>query len=634
MERIALRLLATTDLHGHYLDFDYYKDEPIPNFGLIALAGLIEEARAENPNTLLFDNGDLLQGCPLADYLREYALKEPHPAYLLMNQLRYDCATLGNHEFNFGLPFLEKMMLQADFPYVCANLAYESGEPWIEPYHLLKREVKSESGEIYPLTIGVIGFLPPQVLTWDKQHFDLYAKEQGRLVTDDILATAARYLPKMKREGADLIVALAHSGYSVKPYEVGAENSALYLTTLDGIDVVVAGHQHQRFPFAQFIHQEDPRFNLDLGLINGKASVMAGSWSRYLGVIDLTLSVVEKREGYHFEILDQCASLRSLDGLPNDFSVNPQHRALLEPAHQEARRAMNVPIGYSESRFYSYLSLIQDDNCIQVVADAHISIAKERLDALKHPDRDLPILGAVPLFKVGGRKDDPTYYTEIERGEISFKDVADLYVYPNQLVVLKIDGRNLREWLECCVSIYHTIDPTEQNPQPLINWDKYRSYNVDIIKGVEYTIDLTQPPRYDGKLHLINELAHRIERLTYRGKAVKDDDLFLLSTNSYRALVDRFPGAGRENAILVTMEEIPDVIRAHVERELQEHSLLKVRPNYNWRFNEEKISGLPLLVEMSNRPQLPAYLLEHFPHSAEYRYTDREGFHIYQIIYR
>lgn len=628
-EEIQIRILATTDLHAHFMNFDYYRDEVVDQFGLVALANLIEQARGEVENTLLFDNGDLIQGCPLGDYMREYALERRHPAYILMNELGYDAATLGNHEFNFGLPFLETILAQADFPYLCANLTTPEGIPWIRPYTILERQFRSNRGALHQINIGVIGVLPPQVTTWDKNHFDQYAAEGMPLTTHDIQESVAHYLPKLQAEGADLIVVLAHTGYSVEPYEQGAENSAYYLTKLEGVDVVIAGHQHKRFPSNDFAHLSDYGFDVERGLINGIPSVMAGSWSRYLGEINLTLCL----EQHQWVVGRGESRLRSLakEGA-SDNSINLRYLERLNEAHEVARKAMNVPIGVSNSEFYSYLSLVQDDRSVQIVADAQSYVAKQYIEQLAPDQMGIPLLSAVPLFKVGSRKDDPTYYTEIPKGALSFKDVADLYVYPNQLVVLTISGNDLREWLECCVSIYHQIDVENNKLQPLINWDEYRSYNVDIIKGVEYSIDLREPPRYDGDLHLIDPNAHRINLLTYQGKAVAPDDTFLLATNSYRALVDRFPGAGRGNALIITMDEIPDVLKQYVEHFNQQGRAVEVEPDYNWTFDYELLKGCQLYFESSNNPDAETYILENSLKPAQYLFTDEEGFHCYRLL--
>lgn len=625
-DRLKLRILATTDVHGFYMNFDYYKDQAIDRLGLISLANVIEDARSENPNSLLFDNGDILQGSPMSDYLRDFALTNEHPAYSLMNAIGYDAATLGNHEFNFGVPYLLEVLNQAKFPYVNANITNSEGEFLLPPSVILIREFVTESGRNVSLKIGVTGIVPPQITTWDKNHLDEYAVTNERLITHDAIDAVKREAVKLKAEGADLVVVLAHTGFSKRAMEAEMENSGYYIAQIPEVDALITGHQHRRFPSENYRELAEFGFDVDRGTVKNTPAVMAGSWARWLGVIDLEL--VEKQGRWQVE--KGRGSLRYVeDYLVEKRALNPDYVTIMQTAHDTIRETMNVPVGYSQSGFYSYLSLIQDDNCIQIVADAQSHYADRLLSELPIRE-DLPLLSAVPLFKVGSRKDDPTYFTEIAPGKLSFKDVADLYVYPNYLVVLEISGANLKEWLECCASIYHTIDPTIKTPQFLINWAKYRPYNFDIIKGVTYEIDPTIAPRYSPDLTLLDETRERVINLAIDGQEIRDTDRFYLATNSYRALVDRFPGAGSGNVICATLKEIPEVILTYIMAEADKGDLVTT-PDYNWGLALDKLKGTELIIETANSCRAEAIIAETTQYSIQRYGTDPEKFALYKI---
>jgi 2',3'-cyclic-nucleotide 2'-phosphodiesterase/3'-nucleotidase len=188
--------------------YDYYRDAPDDTVGLARTASLVKAARAEAKNTLLFDNGDLIQGSPLGDYVAyRKGMKEAdvHPMVAAMNVLNYDGGTLGNHEFNYGLEFLANAMGDAKFPVVCCNVMTTAGQTLVKPWVVLDREVTDEAGAKHPLKIGVIGFVPPQIMQWDKANLE------GKTTTTDIVDAANRHVPDLKKAGAQIVVALCHS---------------------------------------------------------------------------------------------------------------------------------------------------------------------------------------------------------------------------------------------------------------------------------------------------------------------------------------------------------------------------------------------------------------------------------------
>src|SRR5688572_3471926 len=238
-----LRIMETTDLHVAVFPYDYYADAPNDTLGLARTAAIIEAIRAEAGNSILIDNGDVIQGNPMGDYIayEKGLADEPHPVIAAMNTLGYEVGTLGNHEFNYGLEFLDTALKGANFPFVSANLVKADGSAYLAPYQIIDKVLKDGTGAEHTIKLGFIGFLPPQIMTWDATHL------VGKVNTLDIVETARKYVPQMKAEGADLIIALSHSGIAADQ-TTGAENASLQLAGVDGIDVVLTGHQHLVFP--------------------------------------------------------------------------------------------------------------------------------------------------------------------------------------------------------------------------------------------------------------------------------------------------------------------------------------------------------------------------------------------------
>ena len=309
---VDLRILETSDLHSNMMDFDYYKDQPTEKFGLVRTASLINDARHEATNSVLVDNGDLIQGSPLGDYMASKGLEkgEVHPVYKAMNTLDYTVGNIGNHEFNYGLDYLKKAQAGAKFPYINANVVdAKTGEPIWKPYLIAEKQVKDRDGKMHTLRIGYIGFVPPQIMTWDKANL------AGKVKVNDITETARKYVPKMKKEGADLIVAIPHSGLSSLPYQVMAENSVYYLSQVPDINAIMFGHSHAVFPSKDFADIKG--VNLDKGTLNGIPAVMPGQWGDHLGLVDL---VINNDQG-KWTVEDAKAQARPIYDLANKKSL-------------------------------------------------------------------------------------------------------------------------------------------------------------------------------------------------------------------------------------------------------------------------------------------------------------------------
>ena len=281
--RVRLRLVETSDLHMFVLDWDYYSAKPDQTVGLNRVASLIRQNRKEAKNSLLFDNGDFLQGNPLADYVFEQARPTPasaHPMIAVMRELAYDAATLGNHEFNYGLDFLEASLEGASFPFVCANVERAGGVPFLPPHVVLERSFTDDAGAQQTLRIGVIGFVTPQIMVWDK------ARLAGKLQSGDIVLAAKRLVPEL-RSRCDLVIALCHSGISANDWVEGEEHAALHLAAVPGIDVIMTGHAHRLLPGKDYAGVKG--VDAVAGRLNGIPAVMPGFWGSHLGIIDLTL---------------------------------------------------------------------------------------------------------------------------------------------------------------------------------------------------------------------------------------------------------------------------------------------------------------------------------------------------------
>jgi len=569
---VKLRILETTDLHVNVFPYDYYRDSPDDTVGLVRTASLVKAARGEARNSLLFDNGDLIQGSPLGDFVAYRQGMKPgdvHPMVAAMNELNYDCGTLGNHEFNYGLDFLQNSLGAAKFPLVCANVVKANGETLRKPWLILDREFVDESGAKQALKVGVIGFVPPQIVQWDKAHLD------GRATTTDIVDAANKHVPDLKKAGADIVVALCHSGIAGGERKGGEENAALHLAKVDGIDVILTGHQHFVFPggkeFANI-----PGVDVQKGTLHGKPAVMAGFWGSHLGLVDLELT----KEGDAWKVANFRTEARPIyervdRKVVAKVGADAAVAAAAQAAHDATLKYVREPVGTTAVPIHSYYSLVADDASVKLVAEAQAWYVADLLKTT--PYKDLPLLSAAAPFKAGGRG-GPNYFTEIKPGPLAIKDMADIYIYPNTIRAVKVTGAQVREWLERSAGIYNQIDPGKGGEQELVN-AKFPAYNFDVIAGIQYKIDPTQASRYDDNGKVVNPDARRIKDLTYNGKPVTDDQVFIVATNNYRAGGGgNFPGNDGTTIVL----DAPDLTRDAIMRFIVERKEVAPKADGSW----------------------------------------------------
>ncbi|MBS9917939.1 2',3'-cyclic-nucleotide 2'-phosphodiesterase [Vibrio alginolyticus] len=624
-DTIKLRIIETTDIHTNVMDYDYYKDQPSQQIGLSRAATIVKQAKSETENTVLVDNGDLIQGSPMGDYMAAKGINagEIHPVYKAMNQLDYDVGNIGNHEFNYGLEFLKNSIDGANFPYVSANVFdKKTGEHYFKPYLIKTHTFKDTDGQSHEIKVGYIGFVPPQIMVWDKKNLE------GKVFAKDIKETAEKLIPQMKKEGADVIVAIPHSGISTDPYKLGAENSVYYLTEVEGIDAIAFGHSHAVFPGKDFANL--PGVDIDKGTINGVTSVMPGRWGSHVGVMDLML----KEKDGRWQVVEGQAEARPIFDKVNKKSLAKADADIvkaLEEDHKGTREFVNQPIGKANDVMYSFLALVQDDPTIQIVNLAQKDYVERFIQG--DPDlSDIPVLSAAAPFKVGGRKNDPNNFTEVESGQLTFRNAADLYLYPNTLVAMKVKGKEVREWLECSAGQFNHIDINNPKPQSLIDWDNFRTYNFDVIDGVNYQIDVTQPPKYDADCKVINPDSQRIVNLTFNGKPVNPKQDFIIATNNYRAYSNTFPGTGPDFIAFDAPDENRSVVATYISRVSEEKGEVTPSADNNWSFAPIKSDNkLDIRFETSPSDKAAQFIKEKGQYPMKRVSTDDIGFAIYQI---
>ncbi|MFX0545027.1 5'-nucleotidase C-terminal domain-containing protein [Roseovarius sp. S1116L3] len=373
-----------------------------------------------------------------------------------------------------------------------------------------------------------------------------------------------------RAEGADIVILLAHSGIDPDAPDAMAENAALTLARIDGVDAIMTGHSHGLFPLPCGTEASDPGgVDHARGLLAGTPALMAGACGGHLGVLDLTLTAKNGR--WHSRA--RHAELRGVAATPPDAPLE----AALGPAHDMTLRHMRRPIGTSQTRLHSYLALARPDPSVAALNAVQTRLIARALAGTAH--EGLPILSATPPFKTGGRG-GPRNFTDLPKGTLSYRHAANLYPFPNRLCGLLITGAGLRDWLERAAICFATI--ARGAPDQMLRDMEVPGHDFDVISGLTYQIDLAAPPRFTRMGTLLRFGEGRIRALAYQGRPVADEDLFVLATNTYRAFgAGAFGPTPQERILYVS----PSLLRQDLVEDIA-RTPLAAPPDYhlNWRF--------------------------------------------------
>ncbi len=452
-------VLVTSDLHSNIYDYDYYSLKVSP-MGMARVYSVIKEERAKNPNNLLIDNGDTIQGSPFAEYYLNNQDTIKNPVIKVMNVMGYDSMTLGNHEFNYGIPLVSKLESEADFPLLSANIYNLDGTNFITPY-----TVKEVDG----VKIAILGLTTTGVTIWDKGNVE------GKLAFNDVLEEGKKWVQIIKEtEKPDAIIISAHSGLgsaSGPAYEGQVKELA---NALPEVTAIIAGHSH-----TEIAGQTE----------NGVLIVQPKRWGERVSAIDLEF----EKEGDSYKIFKKEGRIISTANYENAPEVMEAAKEDIEAVD----KAVNTIIGNATGEFPGEDQQIKNTALMDLIHDVQ----------LKYGNADLSIAAS---FNASSR---------IPAGDIKEVSINGLYIYENFLNTTEMTGAQLKQYLEYCANYFQqsVAGDTEIKTNP-----EMPGYNYDMVKGIDYTLDITKPA------------GERLVDITYQGKAVSDDQIFKVAMNNYR----------------------------------------------------------------------------------------------------
>lgn len=469
-DRVQITILGTTDLHGNIDPIDYYTNKP-DNRGLAKIATLIKRARKENPNSLLIDSGDTIQGTPLESFHNRKNNAPPDPMMLVMNSLNYDAMTVGNHEYNFGLKVLEKARAEANFPWLSAN-TYDIAkqQPHYKPY-IVK--------EVAGVKIGILGLTTPGIPNWDNPP------NYAGLEFHEPVSEARKWVAVLRdNEKVDVVVIAMHMGLGedlrtgeVSPGQVPHENEAISIAQeVPGVDVIFMGHTHREVPSLY---------------INGVLLTQANYWGKNLARADLYL---QKNANGGWRVYAKSARTLAAD---DRVEPDPDAVKIAQPYDKETQAWLARTIGQSAEELTAKDARFRDTAILDLIQKVQLEAGKADVSM-------------VASFNSEAR---------IAKGPVSVRDIAGLYVYENTLVVLEVTGQQLKDALEHSAKYFKAYVPGKA-PSDLV--DEIPAYNFDIAEGVTYDLDISKP------------IGERIQNLRFRGQPLSPTRKLRLATNNYR----------------------------------------------------------------------------------------------------
>lgn len=467
-----IQILATSDLHGMFYPWDYASDASVTKGSMTKISTFVKQLRQQNPNTILIDNGDTIQGNSSSLFFKE----EVHPMMLGMNEMGYDTFTLGNHEFNYGMQTIEKVTSNLkNTTMLCGNVYKPNGERLGAPYKIVEKD---------GVKIAIIGMVTPHITKWDRKNLE------GYTVTNPI-EEAKKVIEEIKSKNlADIFIASVHMG---KDSEYGNGDSAADMAkAIPELSLIIAGHAHSK---------------INGDVVNNALITEPGKGGEQLSVAELTL----QNDNGKYKVTGKTSKIVDITDIADDEAL----KGKFEPYHQKALTYARVVIGKLEGGQLAPTEEFKGITQAQLEDSAVVDLILKTQMYYAEASGKIPAgahhVSAAALFSPKAN---------IIPGEIKRADTAKVYEYDNKLVTIKVTGEQLKRYMEWSMAYYNTFKPGDLT----ISFnEKIRIYNYDMFSGIKYDVNISKDP------------GNRVENLTYLdGKKLESSDTIYLTVNDYR----------------------------------------------------------------------------------------------------
>ena len=457
-------------MHGRIFPIDYYTNK-YDNVGIAKVATLVKEARKNDPDLLLLDSGDTIQGTPLEYFHNQRNNTPPDPMMLSMNALHYDAMAVGNHEYNFGLKVMEKARSEARFPWLSAN-TYDQGAAHTHYKPYLVKEVGG-------VRIGVLGLTTPGIPNWEN------VPNYAGLEFHETVGEARKWVAVLRHtEKVDLVVIAMHMGVEedlrtgqINPSQVPNENAAIAIARhVPGVDIILMGHTHREISSL---------------VVNGVLLTQANRWASHVARVDVYFEQVAGR----WRVIARSA--RTIP-ITEKTALDPEIAKLGGPYDKETQDWLSRTIGESADELTARDCRFRDTAIIDLIQRVQLEAgnADVSMAACFNPEARIP------------------------KGKVTVRNIAGLYEYENTLVTLELTGQQLQDALEHSARYFREYELGKSLAE-LID-QRVPGYNFDMAAGVTYDIDLTKP------------FGQRIQNLKFKGQPLLPTQKLRVVTNNYR----------------------------------------------------------------------------------------------------
>lgn len=532
---VTLKLIETSDVHGCYFPYDFIRNKPMKG-SLARVSSYVKEQREKYENVILMDNGDILQGQPVAYYYNYMDTISEHVCAAMLNYMKYDVGTMGNHDVETGHAVYDRWVRQCHFPVLGANIVdNKTGKPYLPPYQVIEKE---------GVKIAILGMITPAIPSWLPEQL------WSGLHFEDMEDCARKWVKIIReKENPDVLVGLFHAGPEGNKLDNVVENgSGNVAKSVPGFDVVFMGHDHARR-------------NEKVVNVEGDSVLLIDPANMSKVVSEVTFTI-KKQDG---KVVSKQVEgkLVNMDG----YAPDADFLNIFSGAYETTMDFVSRNIGRIEHTISSKEAFFGPSAFVDLIHQLQLDIT------------GADISFCAPL----------SAYAEIKKGDICVSDMFNLYKYENLLYTMKLTGKEIKDFLEMSYALWTNQMQSPDDHLMLLNEEdngfgrfKNPSFNFDSAAGIIYTVDVTKPQ--GEKI--------RIERMA-NGEPFDLNKTYRVAVNSYRGngggdLLTKGAGIPKTELAKRVVYSTDKDLRYYLMKRIEEVKVLDPKPLNQWKFIPEE----------------------------------------------